>query len=256
MVAHDIKGSGGHRVVVLHGWFGDHQVWQPTYPLLDTQQFTYAFLDYRGYGASAGLTGEHSMNEMAQDAIALADHLGWQDFSVVGHSMGGMAAQKVAIEAPDRVRSVVGVTPVPATGAPLPPEVLQFFEAAAHNDEAACGVIATSLGQRLTHTLTLRVLQHMRTTVTPEVFGRYLKAFTATDFSSRAAELKAPLLVLYGEHDGGVSEDMVKAVYPQLYAHVQIEALPNAGHYPMVETPAYLVTVMEQFMRNPTGSAA
>jgi pimeloyl-ACP methyl ester carboxylesterase len=131
MVAHDIKGTGDHHVVVLHGWFGDHQVWQPTYPLLDLQHFTYAFLDYRGYGASRDLHGDHSMNEMAQDAIGLADHLGWTHFSVVGHSMGGMAAQKVAIEAPARVRSVVGVTPVPATGAPLPPDVLQFFEAAA-----------------------------------------------------------------------------------------------------------------------------
>ena len=41
MVAHDIKGTGDHHVVVLHGWFGDHQVWQPTYPLLDLQHFTY-----------------------------------------------------------------------------------------------------------------------------------------------------------------------------------------------------------------------
>jgi pimeloyl-ACP methyl ester carboxylesterase len=250
MVGYDIQGTGSHHVVVLHGWFGDHRVWQPTYPLLDTATFTYAFFDYRGYGASRQVSGAQNMDEMAQDAIALADHLGWDRFSVVGHSMGGMAAQKVAIEAPTRVRSVVGVTPVPATGAPLPPEVLQFFEAAAHNDEAASGVIATSLGQRLTPAMTQHVLQHMRATVTPEVFGQYLKAFTATDFSHRANELKAPLLVLYGQHDGGVSEEMVKAVYPQLYAHVQLEALPNSGHYPMVETPAYLVTVMERFMRD------
>lgn len=250
MVKHEILGQGPHPVVVLHGWFGDHHVWRPAYPLLDTRQFTYTFFDYRGYGASKDLPGSMDMAEMAQDAVALADHLGWQRFSVIGHSMGGMAAQRVAIDVPDRVRSVVGVTPVPATGAPLPPEVLQVFEAAAHNDDAALGVIENSLGQRLTPALSQQILNHMRTTVAPEVFGRYLKAFTATDFSSRAHELKAPLLVLYGEHDGGVSEEMVKAVFPQLYAHVKLASLPNSGHYPMMETPAYLVTVMEQFMQS------
>jgi len=49
---------------------------------------------------------------------------------------------------------------------------------------------------------------------------------------------------------------MVRAVYPQLYPHVHIELLPNSGHYPMVETPVYLVTLMEEFMRNPAGSVA
>jgi pimeloyl-ACP methyl ester carboxylesterase len=248
MVGHEILGQGPHRVMVLHGWFGDHQVWKPVYSLLDKQLFTYAFFDYRGYGVSKDLDGSRNMDEMASDAVALADHLGWKSFSVIGHSMGGMAAQRVAINHPERIRSVVGVTPVPATGAPLPPEILKVFEAAADHDDAALGVIENSLGQRLTPALARQILRHMRTTVKPEVFRHYLKAFTATDFSSECGKLKAPFLVLYGQHDGGVSEEMVKAVYPKLYSHVQMECIDNSGHYPMIETPAYLVTAMEQFM--------
>ena len=248
MIGHEIIGSGPNRVIVLHGWFGDHGVWSQTYPMLDKSQFTYAFVDYRGYGSSRAISGPHTMAQISKDTIELADGLGWKKFSLVGHSMGGMAAQRVAIDAPDRVESLVAVTPVPATGVPLPTEVLAVFEAAATNDQAAAGVIETSLGNRLSPAFTQMVLSHKKRTVDSAVFSDYLKAFTATNFADQASKLKAPILVLYGQHDGGVSEALVKDIFPKLYPHAKLEALPNAGHYPMLETPAHLVTVAERFM--------
>src|SRR5436190_13700980 len=104
-IGHETIGSGAHKVIVLHGWFGDHKVWSPVYPFLDTAAFSYAFFDYRGYGSSRGVAGEHTMKEISADAVGLADRLGWKRFSVIGHSMGGMAAQRVAVDAGQRVRA-------------------------------------------------------------------------------------------------------------------------------------------------------
>jgi pimeloyl-ACP methyl ester carboxylesterase len=252
-LGHEIRGSGPQRVMVLHGWFGDHGVWAPTYPLLDEKAFTYAFPDYRGYGASRAIGGEHTIAEIAADSLELADRLGWGRFSLLGHSMGGMVAQRVAIDAPDRIQAAVCVTPVPASGVPLPAEVAALFASAGRSDEAALGVIETSLGSRLTPALARSILAHQRGTSEPVAFEDYFGAFSKTDFSGRAAGLRAPLMVLVGEHDGGVSSDFVQATFPRMYPHAQIETLPNAGHYPMLETPAYLVTRVEAFLRQHGG---
>ena len=247
-IAYKLLGNGPHKVMVLHGWFGDHAVWAPCMPFLDLERFSYAFIDYRGYGASRAIAGEHSMKEISADSIDLADHLGWQEWSLVGHSMGGMAAQLVAIDAGPRVRAVLGVTPVPASGVLFPPEVRGLFEQACSDDGAARMVIDASLGQRLSPAVAASVLAHARSTANPDAFADYLQAFSRSDFSSTAAALKAPILVLIGQHDGGINEDFVRATFPSMYPQVELEILPNSGHYPMLETPVWLVSVMERFL--------
>ncbi len=249
LIGHEIHGSGGEGVIVLHGWLGDHSVFEPTFPYLDTETFSYAFVNYRGYGKSADITGEHTMAEISADAIALADHLGWQRFHTVGHSMGGMALQRVALDALGRVKSGVAITPVPASGVPLDTNGEALFGGAADKDENRRMILDFTTGNRLCGRWLDEKVKASRETTTRDAFADYLIAWTKTDFADEVKGLDIPILVLYGEHDQALTGEVMRQTYMAWLPNAELEMIGNAGHYPMQETPIDLVTKMEAFMR-------
>ncbi|BBA97503.1 putative hydrolase [Actinacidiphila reveromycinica] len=66
-------------------------------------RFEVAAFDQRGIGRSAAASGPYAMADLAADAAALADHLGWPSFRVFGISFGGMVAQELAVTRPERI---------------------------------------------------------------------------------------------------------------------------------------------------------
>ncbi len=248
-IGYETIGAGGEGVIVLHGWFGDHGVFAPTLPFIDTDSFTYAFVNYRGYGLSRDVAGEHTMAEIASDAIAIANELSWERFHLIGHSMGGMAVQRVALDAPGRVKSIVAVTPVPASGVPLDEDGTALFHGAADNDDNRRMIIDFTTGNRLTGRWIDERVKASRETTTRDAFADYLIAWTETDFADEVKGMEVPVLVLYGEHDQALTADAMKQTFMDWLPNAELMMIGNAGHYPMQEAPVDYVTKTEAFMR-------
>jgi aminoacrylate hydrolase len=79
--------------------------WRPQVDALKGSFRTLIF-DNRGIGRSRPVRGPVSVEAMAGDARALMDAAGWESAHVVGHSMGGVIAQQLALDCPRRVRSL------------------------------------------------------------------------------------------------------------------------------------------------------
>ena len=101
---YSVEGSGP-PVLFIQG-VGVHGAgWQPQTSVL-ARKFSCLTFDNRGMGQSQPYTGKLTLEQMASDAQAMLDAQGWDSAHVVGHSMGGLIAQALALNIPTRVRSL------------------------------------------------------------------------------------------------------------------------------------------------------
>jgi len=249
IIGHTILGSGREKVIILHGWWGDYTAYEAMLPYLDGQNFTYAFIDCRGYGKSAHMAGDHSIDQIATDALALADYLAWEKFHVAGHSMGGMAVQKIIHQGRGRVKSAVAITPVPACGSPLDEAGRTLFHGAAENDDNRRGILEFLTSSRLSPCWYDYIIRRSHETTTNAAFHDYMRAWTETDFAAGITGDKTPVLVLVGEHDQAITAAAMEQTLLDYYPHASLTVIENAGHFPMAETPVWLATLMEGYFR-------
>lgn len=250
-----LLGSGTKRVLVLHGWLGGAVSWSSLWPLLDGDRFTYAFLNFRGYGDRLAEPGEYTMPEAAKDALAAADRFGWREFSLVGHSMGGLAAQLVMADAPERITRLLGISPVPASGSPLGPRE-PAFRAAVRDNAARAALFAASTGDRHGRAWCQKMTGISVADTSADALDRYLSSWTDHDASSRIAGITTPVHVVVGEHDPAYPTQRVRNTWGRFYPHCGLRVIADAGHYPMHENPAALVEVMEEFLAHGGGTRA
>ncbi|WP_327174366.1 alpha/beta hydrolase [Streptomyces sp. NBC_01335] len=248
-IAHRLLGSGDHRVLVLHDWFGTSAGWGSFLDYLDGATFSYAFLDYRGYGDRKAVTGAYTLAEIADDALTLADELGWQHFSLVGHSMGGKAVQQVLAQAPQRVRKLIGLAPVPAGAYPLDADGEALFYGAAQDRDKRLAIMDLVTGRRASRVWVDLMVDRSLQLSTREAFGGYVKDWVSADLTERIAGSPVPVKVIVGEHDLALTAEVMRETWLSHYPNAELEEIANSGHYPMHETPVALATALEAFLR-------
>ena len=113
-----VTGGAGPPVLMLHGAPQSLITWRLVAPDL-AKDFTLVMCDLRGYGDSskppdAPDHSSQSKRPMALDGVEVMEHLGYRQFSLVGHDRGGRVGRRMALDHPDRVQKLVVMDIVPA----------------------------------------------------------------------------------------------------------------------------------------------
>jgi pimeloyl-ACP methyl ester carboxylesterase len=242
-------GYGPRKVVALNGWFGSSYDWGTMVDGLDLEAFSFVFFDYRGYGRSMHVDGKFNFEEAADDVLRLADHLRWERFSMLGHSMGGVAMQRVLLAAPDRIERMLAVAAVPACSSRMDAQRLSMFESAVADVQKREAIINFSTGDRLPKAWVARMAQHSCAMSAPNAFASYLTEWATNDFSERVQGNPTPVKVIIGEHDPTLTADLMSRTWLAWYPNSDFETLANCGHYPMNEVPLALAASVQEFLR-------
>lgn len=106
-LAYEVAGEAGdgEPVLLIMGYLVPGRAWRFQVPTLSARH-PVAWFDNRGCGETEAAPGRYTTSLMADDAVALMDHLGWEKAHVVGVSMGGMIAQMVALRHRERLLSL------------------------------------------------------------------------------------------------------------------------------------------------------
>lgn len=223
--------GAGQPMVLLHGWGFDHQIWMPWVTRLvnDTDEKPYRFylVDLPGFGQSPPMSWEAFKTQ-------LFDQLPDQ-FILMGWSMGGMMATRLALESPERVAHVINVASSPrftaaagwyGVAAQVLDEFYQRF--LSHPKRTQQHFIRTQLqGQSLPPTL-------LQIKASDEGLKQGLELLKNWDLREKLSTIRVPVTYIWGRLDALIPFQMMP-IMQQQYPDFKYFMIEKTAHIPFLD---------------------
>jgi len=251
-----LEGVSGRPVLMLsHSIGADHGQWAPQMAdFLD--YFQVLRYDTRGHGASEVTPGEYSMEQLARDALGLADALKIPRFAFCGLSLGGMTGQSLAVNAPGLLSALVLANTTPRSN-PTPGW-----------EERRCAVLAQGMAPLLETAIQRWFLPETVAKIDPYV-GSTRATFLATDPAGYAGccaairdmdhtamlgKITTPTLVIAGDRDvaspwTGQGEVLAREIRGARSVRLQ------AAHFSNIDQPRSFTGAVLDFVLSQTDAA-
>jgi 3-oxoadipate enol-lactonase len=254
------RGDRG-RILLVHGFGGAKEDFADWIEPLAAAGWRVVAYDQRGHGDSTSPGGEEafSLQIFVDDLLALADVLGWDRFVLLGHSMGGMVAQLVAMAAPGRLAGLVLMD----TGhGPLenfdPAEIALGQQIVREGGMAALMEAQRAAGPSpLDSPAHVRLLQERpgyqefcdrkSLATSPAMWVSIIdEMLRQPDRLAAMGAWSLPVLVVVGEDDDGFLAPCQRMA--ETIPGAQLAVIPGAGHSPQFESPDQWWKAVSRFL--------
>ncbi|HTT14475.1 MAG TPA: alpha/beta fold hydrolase [Thermoplasmata archaeon] len=238
----------GPPVVLLHGAAGSHTVWNGVVGRL-AKKYRVLAPDLRGHGKSPAPAGStYSFEEMMADVLHFADGRSIDSAHWVGLSGGALLALRIALDAPERTRSLTMISGAAYVDAHTRSIAERWSDLYAKEGGDA---FALRLLKDLYYPdwveAHLEVADELRREVKRRDFGPAVawgRAMAKFDEKNRIASVRAPTLIVQAMDDQVVDASHGR-ILRQSILHAQMRILANTGHLVPVERPAETIEAIE-----------
>ncbi len=255
--------KSGRKWIFLHGLMGYARNWRGIIGQLEVSECCLAF-DQRGHGRSYHPESGYAPKDYANDLLEIANHLGWDEFVLVGHSLGARTALEFALTHPERLTHLViedmGPQPPEEAKTKFFHELLAAIPVPFSSREAAKSFFANEFPK-------LPLIQHSSPALSAFLFANLRETEDGSwnwQFSRRGilesvesgwsfdrwcemSQLKVKTLVIRGEN----SLDLTRAAFDKMLTESSMISgveIAGAGHWVHFDQPKKMVEELKRFV--------
>jgi 3-oxoadipate enol-lactonase len=236
-VDHTVDGPEDAPVVVLSNSLGaTRAMWDPQVPAL-AERYRVVTYDTRGHGTSPAPAGPYALDDLVDDLLALLDRVGARRAHVVGLSLGGMTALRLAAREPQRVHRLA----VLCSSAKTDPQGFLDRAAAARADGTAsfAGTVASrwlTPPYAAAHPDLVARLEGMIAGCDDEGYAACAEVVARVDLREDLGRITAPTLVVSGAEDPALPPEHQQAIAEGVPGAELLSVSPGA-HLANLEQP-------------------
>ncbi len=248
-------GHGPEAVVLVHGYQASARVWHEVQRALPADRYRSIAVNNRGAGGSDAPPQESdfAIAKFASDVHELVAHLGLREFTLVGHSMGGVTAMQFAVDHPSFLKGLVLLDPAGPDGPAMPDDQLERLldeRSASRRAAIARGDVGAGMdsGTGAFDPEQMRLLLADIAAAPERRLRGSMRSMLRSRIGERVRHLPVPALLAAGDRDAVIPLADMLDTWRKLPRGSGLHVWHDVGHSPNIDCPAECAALLRHFV--------